>query len=206
MTIEDRKMQWRELGLEKLSNSFLKLVRWRGQYERFDGDWSDVIEREMVLRGDAVAVLAIDLALDAVLLVRQFRIGAANQPGGAWQDEILAGAVEPGEALEDVARREAAEEAGLILDELVSIARYQPSPGGSDETIHIFLAPISLEGAGGVFGLNHENEDILASVVPVDEVLAALDAGRFNNSKTVIALQWLALQRARGHWRAQGDG
>jgi len=199
---EHSPLAWREIDRESISEGFVHLIRWRGQFERFAGGWSAVVEREIVLRGDAVAVLPIDLERDTLLLVRQFRAAAARQPGGPWQEEILAGLVEAGEALEGVARREANEEAGLTLDELVPITRYQPSPGASDETLHLFLAPTSLPEMGGVFGLMSENEDIQTTIEPVESVLARLDAGGFGNSMTIIALQWLALQRARGFWCA----
>ena len=56
--------------------------------------------------------------LDAVILQEQFRIGAIEAPGGPWMLEIVAGIIGPGEEIEDVVRREALEEAGLVLEEL----------------------------------------------------------------------------------------
>lgn len=193
-------MKWRESGRETLFSGYIKLIRWSGVFERFDGAWSKPIERELMLRGEAVAVLPIDLARDSLLLIRQFRVGAAEQPGGPWQSEILAGVLEPGESLESVARREAREEAGLTLSTLVPMLSYQPSPGACDETLHLFLAPTDLSDAGGVHGLHSENEDIESWVEPVEQALEGLHDGRFRNSMTLLALQWLALQRASGNW------
>ncbi|MEM9601751.1 MAG: NUDIX domain-containing protein [Pseudomonadota bacterium] len=198
-------MKWRELGRASLYRGFIELIRWRGQFERFDGSWSDPVERELMLRGEAVAVLPIDLRRDSVLLVEQFRAAAVHMPGGAWQVETLAGVVEDGESLEAVARREAREEAGLDLDELVPMVCYQPSPGACDETLHLFLAPTDLGRAGGVFGVAHEHEDIRTLIAPVEAVLSDLDAGRFHNSMTLIALHWLARQRQQGRFRAAQD-
>ena len=43
----------------------------------------------------------------------------------------------------------------------------------------------------------HEHEDIRAFVAPVDAVLERLAKGEYNNASTVMALQWLALNRER---------
>ncbi|MDH3596728.1 MAG: ADP-ribose diphosphatase, partial [Rhodospirillales bacterium] len=58
-------------------------------------------------------------------------------------------------------------------------------------------------GAGGVHGLDHEDEDIRALVLPTDEALELLRVGRIVNATTALALQWLALnrERQRAAWR-----
>ena len=193
-------MKWRELSRERLHAGFIELIRWRGQFERFGGGWSEPIERELVLRGQGVAVLPVDLDADTVLLVEQFRPAAASMPGGAWQTEILAGVVEAGESIEAVARREALEEAGLVLTDLIPMHSYQPSPGACDETLHLFCAPTQLPENGGVFGLSSESEDIRTRIEPVATAIEALDAGQFGNSMTVVALHWLARQRSLGRF------
>ena len=56
-------------------------------------------------------------------------------------------------------------------------------------------------------GLEEEGEDIKVHVMPVEEALAMLDAGRIVNGKTIIALQWLALHydRVKSAWRSEAD-
>jgi 8-oxo-dGTP pyrophosphatase MutT (NUDIX family) len=56
-----------------------------------------------------------------------------------WGWEIPAGRVEPGEALEDGARRECVEETGWRPDALEPIASFHPTNGLSDQTFHVFL-------------------------------------------------------------------
>ncbi len=63
-----------------------------------------------------------------------------------------------------MARREAVEEAGLVLGRLLPITRYLPSPGGSDELVHLYLGSCDSEGAGGIHGLPDEGEDIRVHV------------------------------------------
>ena len=96
-----------------------------------------------------------------------------------------------------MARREAVEEAGLELGELWPLTQYYPSPGGSDERVHLFVGRCNSQGAGGVHGLEEEGEDIRVLVWSLDEALAALEDGRIDNAASIIALQWLALNRER---------
>jgi ADP-ribose pyrophosphatase len=109
--------------------------------------------------------------------------------------EIVAGLVELGEEAEAVARREAVEEAGATLGEVVALPHYVVSPGCSDETVRLFCARVDSRGLGGVHGLADEHEDIRVVVMPVEEALARCADGRIANSLTLIALYWLALHR-----------
>ena len=100
------------------------------------------------------------------------------------------------------ASREAIEEADLALTSLWPITQYYPSPGGSDERVHLFVGRCDSEDAGGVHGLAEEGEDIRVHVWPLEDALDAVKDGRIDNAASIIALQWLALNRAevRGLW------
>lgn len=74
---------------------------------------------------------------------------------------------------------------------------FLPSPGGSDEHFTLFVAPADLSMAGGIHGLPDEGEDIRVNVMSLNQALAALQCGRINNAPAIIALQWLALNKAR---------
>jgi ADP-ribose pyrophosphatase len=52
-----------------------------------------------------------------------------------------------------------------------------------------------LKNVGGVHGLPEEHEDIRIDCFPCDDAFRAVTEGRINNAATVIALQWLQLQR-----------
>ena len=71
------------------------------------------------------------------------------------------------------------------------------SPGGSTELIHLYCGRISTKSAGGLFGMEHEHEDIRAHVFSADEAIAMIYDGRINNAAAIIALQWLQLNRPR---------
>lgn len=175
---------------------FFTLSEYRLQHERFAGGWSDEISRLCFERGDAVAVLLWDPRRDAVVLVEQFRVGALGRPYSPWLYEIVAGITGPGETREDVARREAVEEAGCAVEALAFVCEYLCSPGGTSESTALYVGCVDSHGVGGIHGLAHEHEDIRVSVVPRAEAMAMI-GGRLNSAAVIIALQWLALNRER---------
>jgi ADP-ribose pyrophosphatase len=176
---------------------FFEINRYRFRHRLFAGGWSGEVEREVFERGHAVAVLPYDPAADAVVLIEQFRIGALVGGLEPWQIEIVAGIIEEGEAPQDVARRESREEAGAAIGTLIPICRYMVSPGGASESVQVYCGRVDSKGLGGIHGLPEENEDIRVEVQSFAAAMAALDAGKITNAVTIIALQWLALNRMR---------
>jgi ADP-ribose pyrophosphatase len=175
---------------------FFKVIRYRLRHEQFAGGMGAELVREVLERGHAVVVLPFDPERDQVVLIEQFRIGALGVIDDPWLVEPVAGIIEPGEPVAEVARREAAEEAGLEILDLVPACAYFSSPGGSTETCRVFIGRVDAAKAGGVFGLADEGEDIKVHVVPLEEALAWLGDGRIHAVPTIVALQWLALHRA----------
>lgn len=118
----------------------------RNAQERFSGRiWSVVSEdvdfetgtarRDVQRHLGAVAVIALD-EHDRVLLIRQYR-----HPVGAWLFEPPAGLLDvPGEAPWLTAQRELAEEAGYRADTWRTLVDLLNSPGGSSESIRVYLA------------------------------------------------------------------
>lgn len=188
---------------ESLHDGFMKLRRYTLRHRKFDGGWSPVLSRELLVRRDAVGVLLYDPARDDVVLVKQFRAGAMLHRQVPWLLEIVAGIVEDGEQPEEVARREAQEEAGCEISALLPVCRYFASPGGSNEYFHLFVGRVDASDAGGVHGLDDEAEDILVCAMPLDEALDLVAQDQINNALAIIALQWLALnrERVRRDWR-----
>src|SRR5579883_2996734 len=111
---------------------YLRVETYHLTHRRFDGDWMPEIRREVLRRGAAVAVVLYDPGRDAVLLIEQFRIGAYVNGRPPWILEIVAGMVGAGEDPADVARREAREEAGCDLMDIVPVYDYLVSPGCMD--------------------------------------------------------------------------
>ncbi|QIL91240.1 NUDIX domain-containing protein [Microbulbifer sp. SH-1] len=180
-------------------DGFFKMHKLRLRHRLYRGGWGGEMERELFVRGNAVGVLLYDPQHQLVALIEQFRIGALEREAGPWCLEVVAGMVEEGESIEDVARRELQEEAGLEVQGLHFIRSYLPSPGGACERMYLFCACADLRGIEGYFGLAHEHEDIRLRVFPLQVVLDAVNSGdaAIDNAASIISLQWLQLNRDR---------
>lgn len=187
---------------ENCFQGFYRLDRLQLRHELFAGGMGREINREVLLRHDAVCVLPYDPQRDEVVLIEQFRIGAMGKAATPWLVELVAGLIDKDEQPEEVARREAQEEAGLDISALWPMIEYFPSPGGSTEFVHLFLGRCDSSVAGGLHGLEEEAEDIRVSVMAYEDAQQAMRDGRICNAASIIALQWLALNRAevRGLW------
>jgi ADP-ribose pyrophosphatase len=193
--IEQDRVAWR---------GFFQVREYRLRHRLFNGGWGRWLSRELFVRGPAVGVLPYDPVTDCILQVEQFRVGAMNRSSSPWLRELVAGIIDKDESPEEVARREAKEEAGLDIGKMEAIAEYYSSPGGSDEYFYLFCGQADLSAAGGHFGLAEEGEDIFATVLSFDDAMAMLDAGEINAAHSLIALQWLRLNRdaLRQRWLA----
>ena len=185
------------LSRERVFSGYNGLDKFRLQYEKFDGTLSRPISRELLVRGIAVSVLPYDPHTDQVVLIQQFRIGAHVRDWMPWQTEIVAGRVEEGEAIEEVARREASEEAACALGRLELLSKYLVNPACSNEIMHLFIGEVDADKASGTHGLDEEDEDIRVFVKPADEVFGWLEDGSITNANMLIAVQGLALRRDR---------
>lgn len=190
------------LDKHEVYHGFFRLEKYRLKHRLFAGGWSPEIERELFRRGSCVAVLLYDPVKDTVVLIEQFRVGAILRPEAPWLLEIVAGAVEEGESPEEVAYREAVEEAGCEILELLPIRAFYTTPGGSSEWLSLYCGRIDSTGVGGIHGLDHEQEDIRVSVVSFDEAYRLMEQGKINSGIPIVAIQWLALNRdkLRSQW------
>lgn len=180
---------------EPLYEGFFSLKALTLKHRRFEGGWTGTLRREVFDRNPVAAILPYDPVLDQVVLIEQFRVGAYNdkQP---WMLELIAGIIENNESAEDMAYRETKEEAGLDILELQKIYEYWVSPGASTEYLSLFYGKVDSQSAGGIHGVIDENEDIKAHVLNADMAFDLVKQGKINNSATIMALQWLQLNRA----------
>jgi ADP-ribose pyrophosphatase len=181
---------------KRLHDGFFKVDHYQIEHALFAGGRTATFTRELFERGEASAVLLYDPQKDLVILTEQYRIGAAldKQQASPWLLEVVAGMMEVGESAEEVARREAEEEAGCSPGELIHISSYWSSPGGTSEKVHLYCALIDSTGLGGIHGLEYEQEDILVRIVPFQTAFNGIESGEINNAATIIALQWLKLR------------
>lgn len=180
-------------------HGFFRMERYTLRHRLFNGDWSQPITRELLERGHAAAILPYDPVKDQVVLIEQFRVGAMSIATGPWLLEIVAGIIETNEAAEEVVRREAVEEAGCNILDLVPLYDYLVSPGGTTERIALFCGKVDSTHMGGIYGKMEEGEDIKVHVMSLDSALALLSSGKIISASAIIALQWLALNREYLH-------
>ena len=197
------------IGREVVHDGFFRLDRYRLRHRQFAGGLGPVLSREILERGKVAAVRPVDPERDRIGLIEQFRPGAWGADWDPWLLECVAGVIEPGETPDELARREALEEAGCVITDLMPISTFLTSPGATTETVRLFCGRVDSEGVGGLHGLAEEGEDIRVSVVSVDAAVALLDDGKIVNAKTIIALQWIARHYAslKAQWsQKESDG
>lgn len=192
------------IARDTLYRGFFSLKRYRFRHRLFNGAMSDEVQREIFERGHAVVLLPYDPVRDQVVLIEQIRIAAYDTSASPWLMELVAGMIEPGETHEDVARREAQEEAGLEVSRIRPIINYLASPGGTSERLFIQVGEVDARSAHGIHGLAEEHEDIRVHVVSREQAYRWVEEGRIDNAASVIALQWLQLhyETLRKEWDA----
>lgn len=191
-----------DVVVERLSlpyANFFAVEEYDLRHRRFDGEMSPQINRATFVSGDAVTVLPYDPARDRVLLIEQFRAGPhARGDAQCWHLEAIAGRVDPEETPEETARREAMEEAGVTLGDLLKVAFYYPSNGAKTEYIYSYVGLADLpDGSAGVHGLLSEAEDIRGHLVSFDQMMALVASGEIANAPLLLTALWLQRERPR---------
>ena len=183
------------LSKESLYKGFFECNLYSLKHKLFAGGWSPKIKLEFFERGHAAVLLPYDVKNDTVVLIEQFRFGAMVGEKSPWLFELVAGMIEQDEVAEQVAKREAFEEAGLTVKSCQFMLNYLVSPGGTTEQIDLFIANVDSSEVGGLYGLAHEGEDIRVHVVPRETAYQWVKEGKIYNAATIIALQWLELNK-----------
>ncbi|MGW5349796.1 NUDIX domain-containing protein [Streptomyces sp. NPDC004031] len=179
--------------VELTSQGWHVLRRTTFDYRRRDGRWVTQ-QRETYDRGNGAVVLPFDAGRGCVLLTRQFRYPAyVNGHPDGMLVEAAAGLLDGDDPLVAV-RRESAEELGVVLGPLTHVLDAYMSPGSVTERLHFYAAPYTAaDRTGGGGGLEEEGEDIDVLELPFAEALAMVRDGRIADGKTVLLLQWAAL-------------
>ncbi|MDN7025013.1 NUDIX hydrolase [Methanoculleus sp. FWC-SCC1] len=132
-------------------------------------------ERVVIHPGGAVAMLPIEG--DDCYLIRQYRFAI-----DATIYEVPAGTIDEGEAPDETAHRELVEEIGMKAATLIPKGYIYPSPGYTDETIHLYeardLAPSDEHQMD-------EDEVIEVVKVPIAEIRRMIDDGEIVDAKTI---------------------
>ena len=152
-----------------------------------------VVERELIHRGSAVAVLPYDPARRTVMLITQPRPGPLFR-GAPSPFEAIAGSLDGMEPAERIVC-EAMEEGGLSLGQLEPVVNMWSMVPASTEQVQLYLARYSAEDrveAGG--GADGENENITVHEMSLDELRDLVLTGELTDAKTLILAQALLLR------------
>ena len=148
-------------------------------------DVDDVLEpggvratREVVRHRGSVAALPVHED-GRMVLVRQYRYAVDAM---VW--ELPAGRLDPGESVEDAARREMEEEVGLQARRLEPLATFYTTPGFCDETMHLFRAT----GLTAVAARPEADERIESRTFTRAELEEMIRRGEIREGKTLVAL------------------
>ena len=175
-----------------LSDSHYTLRTTTFEWRRANGEWQTQ-HRETYDRGNGATLLPYNLAQRTVVLVRQFRYPAFVSGYDDLLIEAAAGLLD-NETPEMRIRAEAEEETGYRLGEIRKIFEAFMSPGAVTEKLHFFVAeyePRMRVGSGG--GIASEGEEIEVLELPIDQALAMIGDGRIADAKTIMLLQYAAL-------------
>lgn len=189
----DRTAEFRRVGEREVHQGHV----WRVVVAEFADPGGRPFERDIVRSPGAVGV--VPLLFDAegnasVVLVRQYR-----PPYERAIVEIPAGMRDiDGEPPAETARRELAEEVGLVAEYVELLSEMFPSPALTDSVTSIFLATGATPTERQLHGPEEEYSTVLH--VPLDEAVAMVERGEINDAKTVVGLL-LAERRVR-----HGDG
>jgi nudix-type nucleoside diphosphatase (YffH/AdpP family) len=189
MTISDR-VRIKDEHVLSDARYLLKNVTF--DYRRGNGEWQRQ-SREVYDRGNAATLLPYNFALRTVVLVRQFRLPAYVNGHDDLIIETAAGMLDNASPEERI-RAEVEEEAGYRLHDVRKVFEAFMTPGAVTEKLHFFVAeydPSMRINDGG--GLADEGEDIEVLELPIDSALAMIADGRIVDAKTIMLLQYAAL-------------
>jgi len=112
-----------------------------------------------------------------IFLVRQYRAALDRVTV-----EVPAGKLDPGEDPLECARRELAEETGMVAERMAYLTTISSSVGFCDELIHIYMAT----GLSFASSSPDADEFINVDLVDLSELIDAVLDGRIEDSKTVV--------------------
>lgn len=165
------------------------LVRGRGRLNAFVSDTvatpdGGTMVRDYLTHTGAVGIIALD-EHERVVVVRQYR-----HPVGFKLVEPPAGLLDAeGEAWLAAAQRELAEEAGLAATDWSVLVDFMSSPGCLQESLRVFLARgLSEAPRPDGFVLEGEEADMEVCLVPLEDLVAAIFAGRVQNPTLVVGV------------------
>jgi len=185
------------LNTEILSNNWYTLKK--VTYEILQKGEVLVQNREAYDKNNGATILLYNKEKQSVILTRQFRMPTfINGNASGYLIEACAGLLDTDNA-EDCIRRETEEETGFKITHVEKIFEAYMSPGSVTEILYFFVAEYTKEmkvTEGG--GLEEESENIEVLELPFTEALGMIKTGEIMDAKTIMLLQYAALNNLLG--------
>ena len=175
-----------------LPNDWYVLKKTTFDFLRRDGVWQRQ-SRETYDRGNGATILLFNRDRRTVVLTRQFRLPAFVNGHDGMMIEAAAGLLDNATPEERI-RAEAEEETGYRVDNVRKVFEAYMSPGSVTEKLHFFIAEYDAStrvGHGG--GVGAEGEDLEVIELTLDDALNAVRRGEIVDAKTIMLLQFVAL-------------
>lgn len=190
--LEDQPLGFEVEGTERVFDGFRPLDVLTVRHDPLVRERNARVRRELVRGGRCAVVIPYDPARDEIVVIRQFRIGAALATANAAPLELPAGGIDEDEDPAEAAARELFEETGLRAKAVSHCFTMLSTPGLTDEAALVFLAIVDTYNLERMGGKADEDEDILPVRAPADALVEAVDAGRVENGFLVACTHWFA--------------
>ncbi|CAM2154642.1 GDP-mannose hydrolase [Pararobbsia alpina] len=180
---------------EVLSDNWFVLKKVTFDFLRRDGTWQRQ-SRETYDRGNGAAMLLCNPDTGNVVLTRQFRMPVFVNGHDGMLVEAAAGLLDNATPDERI-RVEVEEETGYRVRNVRKIFEAYMSPGSVTEKLHFYLGDYdtSLRVSDGG-GVEDEGEDLEVIEIPLQTALERIESGDIVDGKTIMLLQYVALQSA----------
>jgi nudix-type nucleoside diphosphatase (YffH/AdpP family) len=194
MSEDDISERVRGQKLTLLSDNHYILHKAEFEYRHSDGNWESQV-RESYDIGEGAGVLPYDRKTGKVLLIRQFRWPVFELGYRELFIEVVAGKLD-GDTPKTCVLREAMEEAGAVITNPKLVFHAFMSPGAVKEQLFLFVADYdSTAPRHETGGVRDEGEDIETLEMMLDEAMAMVAQGKITDAKTVMLLQYAALNK-----------
>lgn len=176
--MDDKNLFWKSLSSEYVFDT-----KWfKVKKEVVKLPTGKVLNDYYVVEGEElIAILAID-SNNNVLLVKQYRHAI-----GEVTIDLPGGGIEKNEQLIDAAKRELAEETGMIAGHLEKLLTYYPDPGRTACLKHIFFASDLKKDVENLYSQD-DSEDISLVSMPLKDVLKGMKSGELKEATLHIGI------------------